>query len=180
MKYFVLLVITCLLFQSCAEPEAAQTKHYFDLKGLIDAQIKQLDAHKKRVQKTITVDGQAETKQLEELDWAKELELFQQADLNKAAYKQSYVVVENDSSILYTLKPTEKVAIKKLSIFKNQGQVIRIEAQLEEKNYLYHSQKNLEAHFSKGVIDSYRIEGFQQLVLGNKKAYSIVGRIQHD
>lgn len=180
MKYLVLLVISCLLLSSCAEPEAAHVNHYFDLKSFINAQIKQLKAQKKSVQKTITVDGQAETKQLDDLDWAKELELFQQADLNKAAYKQSYLVVENDSSILYTLKPSEKIAIKKLFIFKKQGQISHLEAQLEEKNYLYHSQKNLEAHFSKGLMDSYRIEGFQQLVLGNKKAYSIVGRVAHD
>ena len=66
---------------------------YFDLLGLLKTQSAQLNQHRPVVEKQVLLrDGEQETSRVAQTDWAKELQIFQQADINKPALRGRYVV----------------------------------------------------------------------------------------
>ena len=107
------LIITWAIF-ACNSQEKASVNTFFDVKNLIQNQIKDLNARKPKVQKTVTVNQKSESHIIQDIDWSKELELFTQADLNKTAYQQSY---SRDTSyaqtLIYVLHTDEHLPIKK-------------------------------------------------------------------
>ena len=110
MKKVFGLLIFCVLLNACnPEIKEGETKRYFDLKGLIETQIKTLNTKKPFVQKTILMSEKSESHLVNTIDWAKELELFIQMDLNKPAFIQSYQVDSSSTSVNYKLKDNEKL-----------------------------------------------------------------------
>ena len=74
---------------------AAATRRplYFDVKSLLNAQIQQLTARRAAVTKRVSLRGAAsETATVPTVKWADELQLFFQADINKAALRGAYAV----------------------------------------------------------------------------------------
>ena len=66
---------------------------YFDVRGLLDAQVQQLTARHPGVTKHVALRGGApETVQVPQVKWADELQIFYQADINKAALRGAYAV----------------------------------------------------------------------------------------
>ncbi len=183
MKYFYILFLLVFL-SACSTQSTDQTKRYYDLKNFIDAQIKVLNQQKPTVSKLMMADGKSEQKQMIVSDWAKELELFRQLDLNKQAYILSYETTRPDSMTYeYTLKKTEKAPVQFLKIKLNEKkQVIDIEALVKTKNQLYDSEKELAlscAANKKGTwaIENYSVKGQQHLTMTDKKAFEIVGKV---
>jgi uncharacterized secreted protein with C-terminal beta-propeller domain len=172
-----ILLFSLILFQSCQSQEATKISLYFDVKGYISNQINLLNAAKPKVSKTVTVGDKVETKVISGIDWAKELEFFVESDLNKPAFVGSYDIVENDSLKSYHLKSSGKNLVKYLIIKKKDNGQEEISAQISESNYLYESEKNLQAVFENKKLKSYQIEGFQKVILGEKKPYKIAGQI---
>lgn len=172
-----IILFSLLLLQSCQSQEATKISIYFDVKGYITTQINSLNASKPKVSKTVTVGDKAETKVISGIDWAKELEFFVETDLNKPAFVGSYDIIENDSLKSYQLKSTGKNLVKYLIIRKKGVEQEEISAQIKESNYLYESEKNLKAVFEGKQLKSYQIEGFQKVILGEKKPYKIAGEI---
>jgi isopropylmalate/homocitrate/citramalate synthase len=89
----------------------------------------------------------------------------------------SYDITENDSLKSYQLKSSGKNLVKYLIIRQKSDGQEEISAQIKESNYLYESEKNLQAVFENKKLKSYQIEGFQKVILGEKKPYKIVGEI---
>jgi ribosomal protein S8 len=182
MKYLCLFLAFTLI--ACSTEPADQTKHYYDLKGFIDAQIKALNLQKPTVSKQMTADGKTEQKQMIVSDWAQELELFRQLDLNKQAYILSYETTRPDSlTYQYTLKATEKSVVRFLKIKLNtKGQVADIEAIVKTENQLYGSEKKLTLSCDtdkKGnwTVKNYAVKGYQHLTMTDKKAFEVVGMV---
>ncbi len=182
------LFITYLVFLFCAcQPSSTdtQTKFYFDVKGLIETQIKTLNALRPTVNKKLMVNGQAENQQTTITDWAKELELFKQMDINKPSYKQSYETISNDNIIEYRLKANEKLAVKFLKIqMDDTKKPMAIEAQIVIENQLYKSKKQLKVVFGKNIkgkwgIKTYEIHGFQHLSLTDAKPFEVSSEIKY-
>ena len=65
---------------------------FFDLAGYIDAQVDSLNALHPTVEKTVVLNGTEETKQLTDLNFATDLRLFREADINKPAWLDKYAV----------------------------------------------------------------------------------------
>jgi AAA15 family ATPase/GTPase len=182
MKYFCILLLLSAI--ACSPEPTDQTKHYYDLKGFIDAQIKVLNQQKPTVNKQMTADGKTEQRQMIVSDWAKELELFRQLDLNKQAYILSYQTTRADSlTYLYTLKPTEKAPVRSLKIRLNKNsQVADIEAIVKTENSLYDSEKKLTLNCDTDkkrswTIKNYSVKGHQHLTMTDKKAFEVVGSV---
>ncbi|RZK21134.1 MAG: hypothetical protein EOO56_11740, partial [Hymenobacter sp.] len=99
---------------AATDPAAPGAAHvagpYFDLRGLLDAQVRQLAARHPAVTKQVSLRGKApETVRVPQVKWADELQIFYQADINKAALRGAYRV---DSAAeagglrrTYTLRP---------------------------------------------------------------------------
>jgi hypothetical protein len=172
-----ILLFSLIFLQSCQSQETTKISFYFDVKGYISNQINLLNTSKPKVSKTVTVGDKVETKVINGIDWAKELEFFAESDLNKPAYVGSYDITENDSLKSYRLKSSGKNLVKYLIIKQKANGQEEISAQISESNYLYESEKNLKAVFENKKLKSYQIEGFQKVILGEKKPFKIVGEI---
>jgi ABC-type uncharacterized transport system auxiliary subunit len=179
MKKVIGLLTFCALLSACNEEvRENQTKRYFDLKGLIEKQIKILNTQKPVVEKLVIIADSSENQSVKTIDWAKELELFIQVDLNKPAFIQSYQVDSSSMGVKYTLKKTEQLPIKYLTISRLGEDGISIEALVNNENYLYETERHLKLSIKNNEVTDYQIEGFQKIVFGDKKIFKINGKIR--
>lgn len=179
MKKVIGLLTFCALLSACNEEiKENQVKKYFDLKGLIEKQIKTLNTQKPLVQKSIIVADSSENQLVKTIDWAKEMELFIQADLNKPAFIQSYQVDSSSMGVKYILKETEKLPVKYLSISRVGEDGISVEALVNTDNYLYETERHLKLSIKNSELTDYQIDGFQKIVFGDKKIFKINGIIK--
>ncbi|HTI57866.1 hypothetical protein [Mucilaginibacter sp.] len=112
-------VIAALLVQSCKSDIRAgnDTGKFFDLKKYFSDESLRLTKADPLVSKTAAHNKVKQTKQLHITDWATELDLFSESDINKPAWKASYKVVNSDGILSYTAKDpglkTQDIVIKK-------------------------------------------------------------------
>ncbi|AEI50866.1 hypothetical protein [Runella slithyformis] len=186
MKYLFLFLFGSLLLINCTNPADTTTAHsYFDLKGFIEKQTTELNKRRPLVNKEMTLGDQNEKTQTNDIDWQRELELFNQADLNKQAYQLSYTISQpNATTYLYVLKSGENLPVKTLKIEVDEisKQPKLIEALMEEQNRLYDSEKRLQLTCTlrpEGVwlVKTYEISGFQHLSITDRKTFSVKGTI---
>nr|WP_295929197.1 hypothetical protein [uncultured Dyadobacter sp.] len=181
-----LLVLLFLSLTSCGREEAQDDgpKVYYDLKGFIENQIIYLNDKKPEISKTARLGGKSEVSTTREVDWKKELELFVQADLNKPSYRQSYDIARSDS-MRYEYKvranvnlPVRYLKIETDSVLK---QPLYIEALIHTSNKIYDSEKKIVMWLGKKdnllQVNSYEVDGYQKLVLMDKKVFSIRTKI---
>ncbi|MDI9866103.1 hypothetical protein QM480_17305 [Flectobacillus sp. DC10W] len=178
MKNILASLFLMLSVMACNQQVEQSSIRYFDLKGTFETQIKELSQRKPAVQKSVKVGTTADTQTKVILDWEKELDFFIQADLNKPAFINSYQITQNDSLVVYKLKPTETQLVKEIKLTLKHGELQRVYALLSDENYLYKTRKEIKADFVQKQLKHYEIDGFQQLVFGEKKAYQIKATIQ--
>lgn len=179
MKKVIILLTFFALFSACNEDvKDNQTNKYFDLKGLIEKQIKTLNTQKPMVQKSVVMADSLENQSIKTVDWTRELELFMQADLNKPAFTQSYRVDSSSMGVKYSLKEKEKLPVKYLNISRVGEDGISIEALINTDNYLYETERLLKLSIKDNELTDYQIDGFQKIVFGNKKVFKINGIIK--
>ena len=182
---YLLLALSILLFSCQPAPETTSFKTYYDLKGFLENQIVGLNQRKPSVLKETKMGDSKDQKTTNAIDWAKELELFLQTDLNKPAYKLSYTVSRPDSTTYeYRLKDGEKLTVKYLKIKVDAGskQIEKVEAVVKQRNQLYNSKKHLlltcaPAKSGTWQIKTYEATGFQQLATADKKTFSVKGSV---
>ncbi len=92
LKYFIFSVLTVLSFSACVSTEInpPATNGFFDLSDFMEKELTEKRNQVKKLQKTISLDGETETKRLEDFDLAIETELFTAADINKIAWLDRY------------------------------------------------------------------------------------------
>ena len=170
----------------CTNSQSELPKKYYDLQGFINTQIALLNKAKPNVQKRMQVGDAPEQVKTNNIDWAKELELFTQADLNKAALQLSYDVARPDSlTYQYKLKTTENLTVKSLVVHLDSAsrQPARVEALLVVENRLYKSEKKIlllcGQSANQWMLQKYQILGYQKLILGGQKKFEITGLVKH-
>lgn len=180
MKRFLFLLLTALLACNSSETRRDGPLVYFDLKTFVEGQIKDLNARKPLVSKTLESGEEREDRQTKDIDWAKELDLFIQADLNKPAYDSSYIVEEpSATTVTYRLKRAEDLPVQYLEVIRDTttGQPLKIKATMGTKNYLFESERILTMECEAGRLRVYAIEGFQQLRSRDPQPFRIEGRL---
>ena len=171
------LLFISLLLIGCTESETQNaTKTTFDLAGLVNQQIAELNKNQPLTHKNLEIEDKKEVLNTNKIDWQKELELFLQADLNKQSYQLSYNKEETPQMAVYTLKEGEKLPVKSLKIIFDEDKTVKhLEALLQTKNYLYESEKHLLMTLDKNRLTNYQIEGWQELFIGKKKSFKVDG-----
>ena len=178
MKKLVYVLLIMLAISACqSESGEVKVKKYYDLKGLVERQIEVLKSEKPKVQKNISVNESTENQTVDSLDWAKELEFFMQADLNKPAFVSSYRVDSSLRGVQYFLKETEKLPVKFLEVNRMGEDGIEIRALVSNNNYLYDTERNLRLSLQQGQLIDYQIDGFQKVVFGKKKMFKVRGTV---
>ncbi len=173
-----ILLLFTLLLTACTQDEKTSKKLlYFDLLSVINKQIGLLNQEKPMFIKSYAIGVQKEIVQTTEIDWSKELALFQEVDINKQSYKNSYMVTQSDNGeLIYSLKKEEELPVKWLKI-KSNAKGIELEANVLVDNYLYTSGKEISLKIEGNKLQNYAIKGWQKLFIGNKKMYEIQGKL---
>jgi hypothetical protein len=187
MKPFAFAFLCFVLFgcdNAANQPSARPA--YFDVAGFVNAQIQTLTAQKPPVDKNAIIKGQSNHQISRDIDWAKELALFLEADINKPAFRNSYAINRPDSlTYEYTLKPTEeRLTVRELTVRLDpkSGKPARLTALLKTENPLYTSERHLlleSAPSSPSTfgVYHYQVEGFQQLTYFHRNDFRVEGRI---
>lgn len=157
---------------------------YFDVRGLLDAQVRQLAAHQPSVEKQVSLRGGApEVVRVPQVKWADELQIFYQADINKAALRGAYAV---DSVSLpggamrhsYRLLPGhDNAPVLRLDVLSANGLPQDIRATLRQDNSLFFGRKDLRLHLQGGLLSQYSASGVQKLVLFDSLRYRTAARV---
>lgn len=165
-----LIFLLCFILVSCKPAEEKAFKApYADIKGFFEAEVLRLTKNKSVVDKTIEQNGLSETKTGLSIDWKNELNLFIGSDINKAAWQDSYKIIEDSSSISYhAIDPNLRT--REIRIFKDiKGKPSHIQIKNISKNYLYESSETLIY-----IPDSaYSIDKNQKIILLGKNSYRI-------
>ncbi len=186
LKLFLRIAVSAwvaVVLVSCgvsSQQEAAEQKAYFDVEAFVQGQIDWLEQSRPEVRKEMSMDGEKEVLQTQEIDWNDELDLFRQADLNKPALRDSYTLTRPDSlTEWYRVKPGENLPVTYLKVgFEPETHAVRyLEAAFATDNRLYRSQKKirLECRLEnrESRLKTYELEGFQKLAISAEKPFSI-------
>ncbi len=134
------------------------------------------------VLKSVTTQGKpTETIETAEVDWEKELSIFQEVDLSRPALRDFYREEEQtlpDGSTLTVFTKSEEAAapVQRLQLIVSPEQKLeQLKATVLEENILFYSEREitLTAEPGTGNIGSYRVEGVQKLMLGDSLRYRI-------
>jgi hypothetical protein len=130
-RFLTLLLSISFLLSNCQSNKEADdsrkaslsTSPFFNLKDFLETEIKDKLRNQKMVRKTVTINGKAETKDVEIKDWKEELKPFFNADINKPAWSDKYQLIEKpvgEHSKVKTYSTSEKLLkTKQLSIIEN-------------------------------------------------------------
>jgi hypothetical protein len=191
----IFLLLGAALLSSCdkdaqapdpAAPGAPRaTGPYFDVRGLLDAQIRQLAARHPGATKQVSLrGGPVETVRVPEVKWADELQIFYQADINKAALRGAYRLDSTTEAggatrRTYTAQPGHpNVSVTRLSVLSTGGQPQEMEATLKQDNTLFSGQKQLRLTLQNGQLSAYSVRGSQKLVLFDTLRFNSSVRVE--
>jgi hypothetical protein len=180
MKKFLFFCSTILWVGACQSDTSLTKPIFFDLKQYIAQQVRVLTQQKTPVQKWVQVNGTEQQVLVKDIDWQKELEPFAQTDLNKPAYIQSYYMdtlrSEMGQTFIYVLKETEKIPVKTMRVTLDKSQRIQsLTIEVRNENFLYSSEKKLHLKAQPKGIQSYEIEGRQEMLWSKEKTFKILG-----
>ncbi len=179
LSFFVLIAIF-----SCTQQSAKrEINAYFDIDSLFMEQTYLLAGVP--FSKSAVIDGKSETGHVtfDTTAWQKELAMYIGLDINKAAlvgaYESSEEVTPAGKSVSYQLKQANDAGVQWIQLNQNKdGLVTGLEALFREENALYQNQRKLSATFNiengKSVLQTYRIEGYQKILLKDTVNYTIV------
>lgn len=176
--HFVISLLGILwMTVACTEETVPTEKQlYFPLATYLQQEISQMQKHPQRVHKTMILDGQKEVKVISEMDWEKEWALFIESDLNKPAFDKSYDNLSEDGFRWYSLKIGENLPVKKLKIQLDAlDRPASIEIEMSQTNFLFETQKKMHMNFVEGKVQTYSIEGTQQMRWGSPTHYQLLG-----
>ncbi|WP_310394790.1 hypothetical protein [Hymenobacter sp.] len=164
---------------------AARRPLYFDVKGLLTQQVAQLAQRRAAVTKRVSLRGNAvETVRVPAVKWADELQIFFQADINKAALRGAYAV---DSVLLpdgrlrrtYTRRPGQPNApVARLTVVQQGAAAQEVAATVVQNNALFSAQKQLRFELQNGQLRRYEVVGTQKLVFFDTLRYAAAGRVE--
>lgn len=128
------LLTLLLLTYACTSgpaPEDMEAKAFFDLAGYMDGEIKRLTEGKVRADKTIVLNGKEEAQQGIEINYANDLRLFRDADINRPAWVEKYVTDEEQLSGGHTITTysviDSSLIVQRLMVEEDQGVPVKIE-----------------------------------------------------
>ncbi|OGX85553.1 hypothetical protein [Hymenobacter glacialis] len=158
---------------------------YFDVKGLVTQQIEQLAQRKAAVTKQVRVrSNPTETVRVPAANWNKELQIFLQADINKAALRGAYTVdsVALPGGLLrrtYTRLPGQPNApVAVLTVVQQSVVAQEVTATIEQDNALFAARKRLRFQLQNGQLQRYEVVGTQKLVLFDTLHYAAAGLVE--
>lgn len=153
---------------------------YFDLKGYMEQAIVGLDSA--NVSKISRINGE-ETKVdtvLTQEQWKDELNVFFEADINKASLVSSYDTQVKNEYLIHELFPDAKAYVKNITVSIIDDKVHLITIKMAKENTFYTSYTNAELYISNVTqkIDHYAIETTQKIWFLKPNNIKIMGALR--
>lgn len=134
MKMLLATLSLLILTVSCTnEPTPGQpvVAAFFDLDGYMSAEIERLTERRVRADKSITLNGVTEKQTDIVVNYANDLRLFREADINKPAWVEKYRSEEETLSgshrmVTYTARDSSLV-VQRLLVEEDQGATVKVE-----------------------------------------------------
>ena len=174
--YSAIGLLALVLAAAGCKPDVKQsngTLKYFGLSGYFKAEAARLGKLAKPVVKTVSYNGQAETKNITIKNWPRELDLFISSDINKAAWKDSYNAIKNADSVVYTAIDTN-LHTRRVILWLKQDKVAGLVINNFTKNMLYQTSEKL-VYYPDSI---YYIEKHQRVKLLGTNNYQITGKFK--
>ena len=183
LKYtFAILFLFVSVF-SCApatEEPLSEILPYFDLRGFLNLELKELDGMK--VTKTSEINGKKQVvKQVyTEQDWKEELDYFYAADINLPSLATSYSTKKYSDNLTHKLLPESKGKVKELSVRYANNSPIWLFFKIKEEHFFYSTTTLGEAYLNQttGKLDYYTLETTQKVMFLSPTHIKITGIIQ--
>ncbi|PTR00999.1 hypothetical protein C8P68_101229 [Mucilaginibacter yixingensis] len=145
---------------------------YFDIAGYFKGQTAVLTKQNPFVNKTAIHNGASQTRKVQIGNWEGEFEQFIKSDINKPAWRQSYVVNQGKGLTVYKANnpglKTQKIILKQ-----KDGKLVWIYIYNHDKNLLFESYEDL-AYYPDSV---YTIKKWQHVKLMGVNRYEIRGEV---
>lgn len=168
---------------ACEQPvPRSAAEQDFNVSGYVQQEIKRLQASQPAVLKSVETEKEpAETIQVDNLDWAEELAVFEEADINKPTLREYYTsekqaLPDGGTAITYTKKEDARTPVERLYLQLSPDQKLQhLEATFKDQNLLFFSKRKaiLQADPATGNLAGYSIKGVQKLIFGDSLHYSI-------
>lgn len=172
------LAISCSEDNRQPMDNPTQIDNYFQLKDFVENQIELLDGS--TVRKSVGIEGKVEDTEvrMDAEAWRKELDIFIQADINKASLATAYETEEKEGLTVHRLKSGEKSSIQEIKVAYQGEQISRInfKAYHNEIFYTTGSEGELVVDAS-GQICSYQVHGTQKVWFLSPNEMLIKGEI---
>ncbi|MEO0625703.1 MAG: hypothetical protein AAFY36_07855 [Bacteroidota bacterium] len=153
MYQLIKLSIVAFLFSTCAggDPisEGEDSGPFFNMTSYFQQQIDSLNALGISIDKTILLNGRTERHQLDDIDFAQELKLFQQSDINRPAWvdkytAESYVLPNSNHQLTVYTATDSTLNVQSLSTVKEpSGEVKSIAVRRRTGSVLSKGTQNL-------------------------------------
>ena len=148
--------------------------------------MKQLAARKAATTKRVALrGGPPETVRVAAVRWPDELQIFYQADINKPALRGAYTrdslrLPDGHLRRVYTrLAKQANAPVSRLAVLTNAaGQPENIEADIDQENTLFVTNKHLQLRLLNGQLRGYEVAGTQKLVFFEALRYSAAGTVE--
>jgi hypothetical protein len=185
------VAIGAFILSSCHERgHESQSSTQINMDSLLNYHVNQLTKSKVHLSKVSNINNHISTTELSEgrVNWTTEFDSFRAiASINKPIHSSSYnikVDADKKSNLLVKTWQTEqKLPLKKLKIYflKDYSRIKRLEASVEQHNFVFSSTKEFSIDFSvlgmHPIIDLYRISGYQKFFWEEPQYFSLEGHI---
>jgi hypothetical protein len=166
---FLLLAVGC-------KPDAKNDKgelKYFDLKKYFNEEAVRISKKYPTITKTVSYNGQEETKTIAIKHWEQELNSFIESDINKPAWKDSYIITRYNGGLIYQTVDTT-LHTQRIEVFFKKNKVTEIKVNAFTANMLYNTTEYLDY-----CPDSlYYIQKSQAVKILGKNNYEITGKFR--
>ena len=159
--------------------EVKKISSYYNIDSLLNSQIIILP-NSNDLQKEVTWNSKSEKSNFSpsSFDWQKELNVFNQIDINQVSNKSSYVVLSKDNLIKYKKLVDEEGIISIDITLDNNEKPKSIIAYGIKKNFLFNSYRNYNLSFdSIGNLTNYIFEDKQIRIFNDTLLYKVSGNI---
>lgn len=160
--------------ESTVEPNA-----FYDLDSVLNAQIRVFSERGYTLRKTVQMDGKEEqlTEEPDSAGWAEEFAIIRDFDLNQPNNVGAYSTEKFEETIKYELSDNIESPVKVFEVEKKNGNLSRISGKYFEDKSIYQHRRVLELNFEDGLLKTYMVRGFQDMILKDTINYVISGEV---
>ncbi|MGV8878812.1 MAG: hypothetical protein ACOH2A_07255 [Sphingobacteriaceae bacterium] len=160
------------LLTSCGTPtaETVSTNRYFDLKKYFTEEASRISKRNLLIKKSVSRNGETETKTVSVINWPAELALFIESDINKPSWQRSYRKEISKNFIIYAALD-KSLRTRKIVIKQENKQIRWILIENYTRNELYSTVEKL-SYFPGS---HYEIKKSQSIRLLGNNRYLITG-----